>query len=1061
MGLIRFALRHPVTISVLVCTLLGAGVLALARMPIDIFPTLDVPVIYVVQPFGGMAPAEMEGYIVNYYEANFLFISGVEHEESRAVQNFSLIKLTFHPGTDMSQAAAETGAYIARALAYMPTGTVPPFVMRYDAGSIPVGDVILSSPQRAQHELDDFAQTRVRPLFSSIAGVSAPPPIGGNPRSVVVNLDPQRLASYRLAPDDVVRAITQSNVVLPSGNVRIGDAMTVVHLNSVVPAYRDLLAIPVMAAAPSRGPVLLRDLATVEDQADVVSGYAELDGRRVIYIPVTKHAGASTVRVVNAVRAALPLMRQQVPADVKVEFAFDQSVFVREALRSLVIEGLLGAGLTALLIWAFLREGRSALIVVITIPTSLLAAIAGLWLCGQSLNLMTVGGLALATGILVDEATVSVENIHLHLGRGGPAGLAVLNASTEILGPKVLAMLAVVTVFLPALLMTGISRSLFVPLSLAVALAMAASLGLSLTLLPVLAERWNRNTASGLHAAGSGHGWLRFRSAVAGAAAAVAGRRWAAPGYLAVALGLAFLAGNTIGTDIFPQSTAGQFQMRVRAPAGTRLERSEDRYRQALKLVQAAAGADNVATTLGFVGTQPRAYPVNNIYVWTSGSHEMVLQVVLRDHAPVGLAELRERLRADFAKAMPDATISFEAGDIVGQVLNLGSATPIAVEIAGLDIEADHTYAERVRQALARIPELRDLQYGQSFDTPAVLVDVDRQRAADAGVTINQIGRTLTEATASSRFIARDFWQDPNTGLTYQVQILLPPSSLASLGEVQSIPVAQSADYPGAPGGPSAKPVLMGDIAEVHEGTVRGELDHDNDMRMISLTANFEHSSLGEAARAVERVVATLPAPPRGTRVSLTGQVPPMRSTLAGLQTGLGLAIVLILLMLTAAYESWQLAVAALSPAPGVIVGALAMLHGFGSTLNIQSYLGMTMAIGISVANSILLVTFAEQERRGLLGESSTREARPAAALAAARSAVERRLRPILMTAAAMIAGMVPMALAWESGGAQSAPLGQAVIGGLVASTFVTVLVTPAVFTRLRLHATGRKTDVV
>lgn len=418
MRLIQAALRRPVSVAVVVATIVGLAVMAVARMPIDVFPRLDVPVIYVAQPYGGMAPVEMEGYIVNYYEANFLFISGVERVESRSIQNVGLIKLSFHPSTDMSQASAETTAYIARALAYMPSGTVPPFVMRYDAGSLPVGDLILSSPQRSQAELDDLAQARIRPLFASLAGVSAPPPFGGNPRSVIVTLNPDQMAAHHLAPDDVVRAVVAGNAVLPSGNARMGDYNRIVHVNTVVAAYQQLLELPLRNG--SRGAVLLRDVASISDAADVVSGYAELNGRRVVYMPVTKHAQASTLRVVGEVRAALPLMREQVPSDVQVEFAFDQSVYVRDALLALLVDGVLGAGLTGLVVWLFLRDRRSAVIVVLVIPFALLAAVAGRWALGQSLNLMTVGGLALAIGILVDEATVAMENIHTHLARGAP-----------------------------------------------------------------------------------------------------------------------------------------------------------------------------------------------------------------------------------------------------------------------------------------------------------------------------------------------------------------------------------------------------------------------------------------------------------------------------------------------------------------------------------------------------------------------------------------------------------------------------------------------------------------
>lgn len=1054
MNPIAAALRRPLTVAVAVVAVAALAAMAVTRMPIDVFPQLDAPVIYVAQPYGGMSPAEMEGYIVNYYESNFLFVSGVQQVESRAVQNFGLIKLSFHPGTDMSQAAAQTTSYISRALAYMPSGTVPPFVMRYDAGSLPVGDLIVSSTSRSQAELDDLAQTRVRPIFASLPGVSAPPPFGGNPRSIILNLDPARLSARRLSPDDVVRALVAGNAVMPSGNARMGDLNRIVHANTVVPAVQQLLDLPVGTGAAT-DKVLLRDVASLEDSADVVSGYAELNGRRVVFLPVTKHADASTLRVVSEVKGALPRMREQVPEDVDVSFAFDQSSYVRDALDAMLIDGILGAALTGLVVWLFLGDRRSAAIVVVVIPFALLAAVAGLWLLGQSLNLMTVGGLALAIGILVDEATVAMENIHTHLGRGEPPARAVVTAGMEILGPQVLAMLAVAAVFLPALFMQGISRSLFIPLSLAVGLAMLASLVLSLTLVPVLAV-WQFRRQQHRHAAAGGK-FDRFRVRVEGAAGAVARRRrMVLPVYLVLATLLVGGVAVLIGADVFPTADTGQFQLRLRAPAGTRLKRTEVAYAQALDIVNRDAGPGNVATTLGFVGTQPRSYPINLIYLWTSGPQEAVMQVALRPGSGIHLAEFEARLRRDLARELPSVAISFEAGDIIGQMMNLGSPTPIAVQVSGFDMAADHAYAEQVRTALAPLPTLRDLQYGQPYDYPAVLVDVDRQRAATLGMTVAQVGRSLTEATASSRFVARNFWQNPSTGLTYQVQVLMPPAEMNNLDAIQTIPLA---------GGHGAKPLLLGDVASTQLGQVVGEYDHFNMQRMVSLTANVQGASLSQAAGDVNRELARLPQPPRGVHVAVVGQVQPMWETLSGLETGLLLAVIVILLLLTASFQSWRLALVVLTAVPALLAGALLLLWTFGSSLNIESFMGIITAVGISVANGILLVTMAETARKHAYAELAglpETERRQRAAEDGARTGLGLRLRPILMTASAMIAGMIPMALAWESGGGQSAPLGQAVIGGLAASTVFTLLVMPAAYIALmrRRDASSPALDV-
>ncbi|MGH9533256.1 MAG: efflux RND transporter permease subunit [Terriglobales bacterium] len=1070
MRMIAAALRRPFTVLVLAVVVVGAAVLAVSRMSIDVFPTLDMPVLYVAQPYGGMAPAEMEGYIVNYYETNFLYISGVDHMESRSIQNMGLIKLTFHPGTDMDQAVAETAAYVQRSLAYMPKGIVPPFIMRFDAGSVPVGDLVLSSRTESQGQLDDLAQIRIRPMFAGLAGVSAPPPFGGNPRSIIVSINPDRLAAQGLSLDDVVQAIANGNAVLPSGNARIGKWNRIVRVNTVVPAYQDLTDLPLRSRY---GPMIrLGDIATIADAADVVSGYAELNGRRVVYIPVTKHADASTLRVVSEVKAELPEMRQQLPRDVQVHFAFDQSVYVRNALQVLLTEGLLGALLTGLVVWLFLRDARSSLIVVTVIPFALLAAVAGLWAFGQSLNIMTLGGLALAIGILVDEATVAVENIHTHLARGAKPARAALAATREIFLPQLLAMLCVAAVFLPAFFMTGISRSLFIPLALAVGLAMGASFVLSNTLVPLLSVLLLRHhhgpavAPEGVVPGRRPSPLERLRQGVLRWTARLAPRaKWAVAVYLVGCLALIATFVRADGTDLFPQANTGEFQVRLRAPTGTRLKLTEQLYNQALGLVEREAGPGNVETSLGFVGTQPRSYPINTIYLWTSGPEEAVMQVALRRGSGIKLLPFEDHLRQAFAREMPDVTISFEAGDIIGKIMNLGAPAPIAVNVTGFHLQQDQAYARQVRAALRRIPALRDVQFEQSGAYPAVLINVDRERAAELGLSLAAIGRSLTEATASSRFVARDFWQNPATGVTYQVQALYPPSEVNSLDALRTMSLKTApARAVGADGNGATRAVELGDVARLDFGTVEEEYDHYNMQRVMTVTANVQTGSLGDAAQAVRAALAELPPPPRGVRVALLGQVQPMEQTLAGLRGGLLLAVAVILLLMTASFQSWRLALAVVSAVPALLVGVLVSLYLFGSTLNIESFMGAIMTIGIAVANGILLITMAEQARRRRQAEWRAEAARdgaaPAesqeagrrarAALAAAGEGAGVRLRPILMTAAAMIAGMIPMALSLEAGGEQSAPLGQAVIGGLAAATLATLLIMPAVFLLLQ-----------
>src|SRR5216110_2801951 len=484
MWLIRAALRRPITVLVAVVAITLTAVFAVTRMPIDIFPTLNLPVIYVAQPYGGMSPAQMEGYLVYYYEYHFLYITGIEAVESKSIQNVGLLKLTFQPGTDMSQAMAQTVGYVDRSRAFMPPGTVAPFIMRFDAGSVPVGYLVFSSKTKSVAEIQDLALNRVRPLFATLPGVSAPPPFGGAARTIVVSVDPSRLRAYRMAPEEVVQALNAGNTIVPAGNVRTGDLLRLAPINSVVTNIKDLLNLPIRTGA---GPtVFLRDVGTIEDSSDIITGYAEVNGRRTVYIPVTKRADASTLSVVSEVKASLAQFQSVVPPDIKIDYEFDQSGYVRYSLLSVVKEGLLGAILTGVMVLLFLRDWRSAFIVVTTIPFALLTAVVALWGAGQTINIMTLGGLALAVGILVNESTVVMENIHSHLGQGRGRAVSVLEASKEVQIPRLLAMLCILAVFVPSFFMTGVSRALFVPLSLAVGFAMAASYLLSSSLVPVL-----------------------------------------------------------------------------------------------------------------------------------------------------------------------------------------------------------------------------------------------------------------------------------------------------------------------------------------------------------------------------------------------------------------------------------------------------------------------------------------------------------------------------------------------------------------------------------------------
>jgi len=1034
MWLIRTALRRPITVMVLVLAVALCSILAVLRMRADIFPDLNLPVIYVAQPYGGMSPAQMEGYLVFYYEYHFLYINGIESVEDKSIQGNGLLKLTFHPGTDMSQALAQTISYVNRAHAFMPYGTVNPFVIRFDAGTVPVGYLVFSSKTRTIGEIQDQALNRIRPVFATLPGVSAPPPFGGNQRTIVVTVNPDRLRSYNLSPDAVVKAISSGNILMPAGNVRTGNLLRIVSSDSVTPDIHTLLDVPVRTGA---GPaVYLRDLGAVADSTDIPTGYALVNGRRAVYIPVTKRPDASTLTVVEEVKQNLARFRSLVPSDIDISYQFDQSGYVKSALLSVVREGLLGALLTGLVVLLFLGDWRSSFIVMTTIPFALLTSVVGLWVSGQTINIMTLGGLALAVGILVDEGVVEVENIDSTLMQepGLAPARAVLQATQRTVVPRFLSMLSIVAVFVPSFFMTGVAKNLFVPLALAVAFAMVASFLLSSSLLPVLFLWMHRK--SEVEPKASSYGWLSFdkvRDRWGAILERLAPFRWVVVAmYVVVAAAILGFLGPRVGKDLFPNVTGHQFRLRFDAPTGTRAEDTARLVTDVLEEIQAAAEPANVSMSLGYVGTQGASYPINTVFLWTSGPHEAVMNVALRPEAGIDVVALEEKLRALLPPKFPGCTFSFEPGDIVSQIMNFGAPTPVELAVMGPDFAAARAYTGKLRDELSKVPALRDLKYEQPLNYPSVDVQVNRELAGQLGVTAEQVGRSLSEATASSRFTAPNYWADPKTGVAYQVQVQYPTPRMTSVEDVQSVPV-----MPG-----DAQHPLIGDLARVAEGTIVGEYDRINGLWLLSLSANTAREDLGNVAASIDAAVRKAGTPPRGVTVQVRGQIAPMRTTFSNLGIGLLLAIAVIFLLLAANFESMRLSFVVFTTAPAAICGVILMLLITHTTLNVQSYMGAIMAVGVGTANAILLVTFADERRR--LG---------GAALAAGIDGARARMRPIVMTSAAMIMGMIPMALGLGEGAEAAAPLGRAVIGGLLAATLVNLTTLPFIFSLVQARA--------
>jgi multidrug efflux pump subunit AcrB len=728
---------------------------------------------------------------------------------------------------------------------------------------------------------------------------------------------------------------------------------------------------------------------------------------------------------VNEVRQNIERFQSLIPQDIKITYEFDQSQYVRAALLSVLREGLIGAALTGLMILLFLGDWRSSLIVVITIPFALLMAVVLLRLTGQTINIMTLGGLALAVGVLVDEGTVLMENIHVHLAQGEKKAQAVLAASREVAIPRLLAMLSVLAVFLPSFFMTGPSQSLFVPLSLAVGFSMGASYLLSSSLVPVLAN-WilKQEKTDAEHPKETR--FDRFRKRFQGALERIMEFPILLLGaYALVAVLIIVLLGPRLAEEIFPSSASTQFRLRIDAPDGTRVAVTEALVQKVLATITREAGASNLDLTLGYIGTQPSSYPINTVFLWTSGPQQAIMNIGLNPSAKISLLNLEENLRQKLPQEFPDTHFSFDPGDLISQILNFGAPSSAEVAITGPQYADVRSYANQVQQELAKVKELRDVEFEEPLRYPTVNVHVDRVLAGQLGATANDVGAAVVSSTASSRFVAPNYWRDPKSGVSYQVQVQVPQPAMTSLKDIQTIPVNSS----------TGTHPLLSQVADVQSTTVPGELDRQNGMWMIIASANVGNNDFARAAKEIDRAIANAGQAPRGVTTQVRGQVSALKQIFAQLAIGLALAVVVILLLLTANFQSLRLALIVISSVPAVLVGAIVMLLVTGTTLNLESFMGTIMAIGVAVANAILLVTFAEQNRRN-----------GADPVSAARSAAAERLRPVLMTSLAMIAGMIPMALAIGRGSEETAPLGRAVIGGLVAATLATLFLLPTVF---------------
>jgi multidrug efflux pump subunit AcrB len=1049
--MVRAALKRPIAILVLFIGLLLFSVLAIRNIPIDIFPKLNAPTIYVIEQYGGMSAKQMEGFFSTRMQDQFLYVNGIKNIESKNIQGLSLVKLSFYESTNMAEATAQVALQSNRMLAFFPPGSLPPTVIRFDASSLPVGELVFSSPTKSLEEMFDLAITRIRPLFATVPGLSAAPAFGSNARTVLINVDPQKLSTYNLSADEVVEAIAKNNAITPSGNVRVDSIMYVTTVNSLEDKVKEFESIPIKSNGTAV--VFVSDVAKVADAADITVDYALVNGKRSVYIPVVKTADASTWDVVQSLRSKLPEMQSLLPDDVKISYEFDQSVFVINSAKSLMTEGILGAILTGLMVLLFLRDWRSSLVVIVTIPVAVMSAVFCLNLAGQTINIMTLSGLALAIGVLVDQATVTIENIHQHLEMGKNKKQAIVDACSEISFPLLLILLCILAVFAPAFIMSGVPKAMFLPLSLSIAFAMIVSFIAAQTLVPVISnwllkeEKFQYHHAEPHAHAGlalddneiseiSEHGNQErlhpeangfFQKLKIGLAAKLdrwmPNRKWIVIGYLIIAFSGAVICFLAIGKDLLPKTNNGQLQLRIREPDGTRLEYTERATKQVLDIIDSTVH-HQVAISSAYVGLVPANFGTSNLYIFNSGTHEAVIQINLNEDYKVNTEDLKELLRKNIAHDLPGLHISFEPIELTEKIMAQGASTPIELRVSGKNMSDINSFSKRVLEKIKAISFLRDVQIAQPLHYPTINIKLDRKKLVMMGLSLENVSRSITASTSSSRYTSKNFWLDDKTSYTYQTQVEVPEYLMNSLQELQETPLVKGQPRP-----------VLADVATVSIDSLPGEYDRSGPRRFVTISANINKMDLGRASAAVEKAVQDAGVPPKGLVTEMKGMSSLLIETLGSLQNGLMAAIVVILLLLTASYQSFRLAITVLSTIPAVLLGAILLLLATGATLNLQSYMGIIMSVGVSVANALLIVTNAEALRL------EYRDPFKAASVAASI-----RLRPILMTSLAMIAGMIPMASGLGEAGDQSAPLGRAVIGGLIASTFAALLVVPLVY---------------
>jgi CzcA family heavy metal efflux pump len=1049
MWIVRLALARPYTFVVMAMLIVVGGIYSILQMPTDILPEIDIPVVSVVWAYGGLAPEEMEQRFTGFFERGLTTtVNGIEHIESQSLYGVSVTKVFFHPGTKMEMANAQVTASSQTFLKFLPPGATPPLIVNYSASNVPIIEGSVHSDTLSEQQLFDLTSNFLRTGLATVQGAQMPFPYGGKQRQVMVDIDLPRLYALGLSPNDVSTAVQAQNLILPSGTAKLGGQELLIRLNSSPDAIKDISALPIKTVNGST--ITIGDVAQVRDGFAPQTSLVRANGRRGVLMTLLKSSGSSTVDIVHRIRGVMPSLLATLPPDYKMDLLFDQSVFVKAAIDGVLKEGAIAAGLTALMILLFLGSWRSTLIVVTSIPLSILVSFICLAALGQTVNLMTLGGLSLAVGILVDDATVELENVHRHMAMRKPIMQAILDGAQQIATPAFVATLCICIVFVPVVFISGAARSLFTPLGMSVVFAMMTSYFLSRTLVPTMVH-YLLAPEVGLYT-GESKGerrdvfWRiherfnvvfeRLRRAYGGYLDwALAHRRVVTLGFGAfVVTSLALLVPH-LGRDFFPAVDAGQIRFHVRATPGTRIESTEKVFARVEDLVREAVPAKELETVIDNVGL-----PVSGLNL-TLGDPSMisaadgeVLVQLSEKHRPV--AGYVKDLRARFAKEMPEVEVFFLAPDITTQVLNFGLSAPIDVQVVGpmVNNAKDYAIAQQLRASIAGVRGAVDVHLAQVMGGPELRLDVDRTEANQSGLTQRDVANDTLVSLSSSAQVSPNFWLDPKKGVSYLVAVQTPQYRVDSMAALEETPI----HVPGSP-----VPQTLGNLASVRRDTTPVNVTHYNALTTFDVQAGVQGADLGSVSDAVQRIVAEAKKTlPRGTSIVVRGQVESMNASFRGLSYGIIAAIGLVYLLMVVNFQSWLDPLIILMALPGAIAGIVWMLFATSTTLSVPALMGAIMSIGVATSNSILMVTFANDRRKE--GD----DARRAAWLAGIT-----RLRPVMMTALAMILGMLPMSLGLGEGGEQNAPLGRAVIGGLVLATLTTLFFVPVVYSTWRKRA--------